>query len=44
MIKHVLKDGTEVPSIRGKVVKEHEAKAVYALIEKINRRANNGNL
>lgn len=38
MVKHILKDGTELHDISGHVVKRQDAKAVYALIERINER------
>lgn len=36
MIKHVLKDGTVVDDISGRIVKVQDAKALYSLIAKIN--------
>ncbi len=41
MVKHVLRDGQTVKSIDGHVVKD--AQAVYALMERINKEASNGN-
>lgn len=37
VITHRLKDGTQLDDITGHVVKIDEAKAVYALLDKINR-------
>ena len=37
IITHRLKDGTQLDDISGHVVKMAEAKAVYALLDKINR-------
>ena len=37
-VTHVLKDGTTVEDIRGHVVKENDAKAVYALLDSINEK------
>lgn len=39
-VKHVLKDGTVLNDISGKVVRVADAKQVYVLIEKINEREN----
>ena len=36
-IKHILADGREVASIAGHVVKGQDAKAVYELVEQLNR-------
>lgn len=36
MIIHILKDGSVHQDITGHVVKEKDAEAVYALIDKIN--------
>ena len=43
MIKHVLKDGTELHDITGHVVRRQDVKAVYALMDKINGRKNHEN-
>lgn len=37
-IKHVLKDGTVLGDISGKIVRTQDAKQVYLLIDKINER------
>ena len=37
-IKHVLKDGTALDDISGKIVRTQDAKQVYVLIDKINER------
>ena len=39
-VKHVLKDGTVLNDISGKVVRVADAKQVYVLIEKISEREN----
>lgn len=33
-VKHVMKDGAELDDIRGKVVKQAEARAVYEMIRR----------
>ena len=38
MIKHILKDGTEVKDITGHVVKKEDAPMVYDLVERISRK------
>ena len=38
MIKHFLKDGTQVDSIEGIVVKQKDFPELYKLIEKMNER------
>ena len=38
MIKHFLKDGTQVDSIDGIVVKQKDFPELYKLIEKMNER------
>lgn len=38
MVVHILKNGSRVSAIKGHVVKKDEIPAVYALIEKMNRR------
>lgn len=35
MIKHVLKDGTEVPSVEGKVIKADDFRTMYEVIIRI---------
>lgn len=37
MVKHVLKDGTNVNDITGHIVKMKDARSVYNLIESINQ-------
>lgn len=37
-VKHILKDGTVLNDISGKVVRIADAKQVYVLIDKINER------
>jgi hypothetical protein len=37
MVYHILKDGSVVKDITGKVVKVKDAEAVYNLISKINK-------
>lgn len=37
-IHHVLKDGTEVDSIEGKVIKAEEFQVLYEVINRINNR------
>lgn len=39
MVIHILKDGTRVDDISGRVVKISEAEVVYKLMDSINRRA-----
>ena len=39
-VKHVLKDGTVLNDISGKVVRIADAKQVYLLIDKISEREN----
>ena len=39
-VTHVLRDGTVLDDIRGKVVQIKDAKQVYVLIDKINEREN----
>lgn len=39
-VTHVLRDGTVLNDISGKIVKVKDAKQVYVLIEKINEREN----
>lgn len=45
-ILHILKDGTELEDITGHVVRMEDAKDVYAIIDRINkkgrRHGNNG--
>ena len=38
MIKHFLKDGTEVKDVKGHVVKIDQAKSIYALLDQINNK------
>ena len=38
MVRHILKDGTEVKDIKGHVVKIEDAQSIYTLIEQINRK------
>lgn len=38
MIKHFLKDGTQVESVAGIVIKQEDFPGVYELIEKMNER------
>lgn len=42
-VTHVLRDGTVLNDINGKVVRIKDAKQVYVLIEKINARENRVN-
>lgn len=44
MIKHVLKDGRELEDIKGYTVKIEQAKSVYALIDRLNRKGSTGNV
>lgn len=44
MIKHVLRSGKEVGHIDGRIIREHEARIVYQILEKINRRKSNDKL
>lgn len=37
MVVHILKDGTQVDDIVGRVIKISEAEAVYRLMDSINR-------
>lgn len=37
MIKHVLKDGTEVPNVAGMVVKAEDFPVVYEVISRIQK-------
>ena len=39
MIKHILKDGTEVKSIRGVVISQAQFPQVYRVIEQIEERS-----
>lgn len=39
MIKHVLKDGTKVDSIAGRVIKQEDFKHLYQVIERIEKRS-----
>lgn len=36
MVRHFLKDGTQVKDIKGHIVKIKDAKAAYALMDEIN--------
>lgn len=38
MIRHVLKDGTILSDISGHIVREKDAKAAYAVMERINEK------
>ena len=38
MVTHVLKDGTILPDIKGHVVKIEDAKELYILMQKINKK------
>lgn len=40
MVRHILKDGTELKDITGKKVKKEENPTVYELIGSIERRVN----
>ncbi len=40
MIHHVLKDGTEVKSIEGHVIKADEFDTLYQVVNRINERIN----
>ena len=40
MIKHVLKDGTQVAEITGHVVKREDAPEAYDLMERMNKKEN----
>ena len=42
MVKHILKDGTVLTDITGHVVKIEDAKAIYALMDKINEEVRKG--
>lgn len=43
MVKHVLKDGTEVEDIKGKVIKASEFRTLYEVINRIQRKAGDAN-
>lgn len=38
MIKHILKDGTEVPDITGKVIRTAEFEVLYQVVNRIMER------
>ena len=38
MVRHVLKDGKEVKSISGHVIKIDDAQSIYQIIDRINER------
>lgn len=38
MIRHILKDGTEVDDIKGMVIKASEHKVLYEIINKIQQK------
>lgn len=38
MVRHILKNGTELKDIKGHIVKIEDAQSVYALIEQINQK------
>ena len=40
MIKHVLKDGTQVESVAGVVLKKDDFARVYEIVEQIEKRVN----
>ena len=40
MIHHILKDGTEVTDIAGKVIKAEQFEVLYQIIDGINERVN----
>lgn len=42
MVIHVLRDGTVLKDITGHVVKIEDAKAIYALMDKINEEVKKG--
>lgn len=37
MVKHVLKNGKEVKDVKGRVIKAKDNKAIYTIIESMNR-------
>lgn len=43
MVIHIMKDGTVKTDITGHVVKMDDAKAVYNVLDRINRRSNEKN-
>ena len=43
MVYHILKDGTRVNDIKGRVVRYEEARPLYNLVQKINSNLNNNN-
>lgn len=43
-VRHFLKDGTEVKTISGRVIKEKDFETLYRIIRSINERRNNGNI
>lgn len=38
MVRHFRKDGTQIDSVEGIVIKQEEFKGVYEILEKIERR------
>jgi hypothetical protein len=42
MVIHILKDGTRVDDIAGRVVKVSDAEVVYKLMDEINRKIERG--
>ena len=38
MIRHILKDGTKVDSIEGRVIKADQFETLYAIIDRIQRK------
>lgn len=42
MIRHILKDGTEVPDISGHVIKAAEHTALYEAINRIQKKGKEG--
>ena len=38
MVKHFLKDGTQVESVAGIVIKQEEFKSLYKTMEKVEKR------
>lgn len=43
MVKHILKDGTQVKDITGHVVRKKDAPMVYDLVERISRKGGRKN-
>ena len=41
MIRHILRDGTQLNDVEGHIIKQTEIKTIYQLIEAINERKSN---